>query len=132
MKVKDTSKWWRSSYFYVKIGGHVTGRDLGMVEKKSGYSLVHLQQPCGVTMPAGTPVHLFCRGTADVFFADILRGMKGWRKFAAVSQVKEHAFSPRHLRPGTKHVRILLKLNQEGNENTVLFLRDLNFSKSGK
>lgn len=129
LKVKDTSKWWRSSYFRVKIGNYVTGRDLGMVEKKNGYSLVHFQQPCGVTMPAGTPVHLFCRGTADVFFADILRGLKDWRCFDAVTQLKVHSFSPRHLRSGTKYIRILMKLNQGGDEDTVLYLKDLNFSE---
>ena len=114
--VKDASKWWRSNYFRLKIGSYITGRDLGIVRKKEGYYLVQLQQPCGITAAAGTPVYLQCNGTADAFFGGTMRGLNNWRSIDALSNTKNHAFSPRHLRPGTKFARLLMRLNQEGDD----------------
>ena len=129
IKVKDASKWWRSSYFRVKIGQYTTGRDLGIVRKKNGYYLVQLQKPCGVTYPAGTPVYLQANGTADAFFGGIMRGLPTWRQVDRTSQVKNHAFSPMFLRPGTQNIRLLLRLNQGGDADTVIYIKGLDFEK---
>ena len=129
IKVKDASKWWRSSYFRLKIGSYITGRDLGIVRKKNGYYLVQLQQPCGTSAPAGTPVYLQCNGTADAFFGGTMRGLNNWRSIDALSNTKNHAFSPRHLRPGTKFARLLMRLNQEGDSKSIVYIKGIKLEK---
>ena len=124
IKVEDASKWWRSSYFRVNIGGNITGRDLGIVRKKEGYYLVQLQRPCGFSLPAGTPVHLQANGTADVIFGGILRGMNFWRTIDGKTTAGSHGLSPRHLRKNTKFIRMLIKINQEGDKDTVLYIKN--------
>ena len=132
--VSDVNGFRRQYGLELIVGEYWIDAKIGRFFEEKDGGVITLYSPIGYTLPAGTPVRIGYRSRADIYFGGVLRGLGVWRSFDCDTMKGMHNmdYHQRRLHPDTKQVRLLIKANENGSADSVMYLRKLCFTATEK